>query len=90
MNQKFILNEEIRQMDIHKWLLSEKCGYNLGDWAYFDWIKKYAEPFRIWAMTIPDDCICCGLCSTKESTCSNPFNNHRIQFLTKSPPSGLQ
>jgi hypothetical protein len=35
--------EEIRK---HKWIESEKVGYDLGQCACIDWIKKHAASFR--------------------------------------------
>ena len=30
----------------HKWIESEKAGYDLGDHAVWDWVQKYAHEFR--------------------------------------------
>lgn len=35
--------EEIRK---HRWIESEKAGFDLGDSVCLDWIKKYAKSFR--------------------------------------------
>lgn len=35
----------------HKWIESEKAGYDVGDCAFIDWIKKYAAIFREWYET---------------------------------------
>jgi hypothetical protein len=37
---------EIHEMEIHKWIESEKQKHDLGDEAICDWIKKYASTFR--------------------------------------------
>ena len=79
---KYTNREEIRQMDIFKWIESEKCGYDLGDQAYITWIEKYASSFRKFANTLPELCVECGLrCNKDSSECIKPFNEHRIKFL---------
>ena len=45
--------EEIHQIQMeeilkHKWLLSEKCGYDMGEEAVWDWITRYAARFRVY------------------------------------------
>jgi hypothetical protein len=40
------LEEEIHQMEIHKWIESEKACMDLGEAALHDWIIKYAVNFR--------------------------------------------
>lgn len=75
--------EEIRQMNIHRWIESEKAGKNLGEDAYIDWIKRYAASFREWVTSLPEDCVGCGNCG-KELTggdCHQPFNENRIKFI---------
>ena len=47
-NQKRIqfLNDQIHEMEKHKYIESEKAGKDLGDSALLDWIIKYAASFR--------------------------------------------
>lgn len=45
---KLCLEMQKSEMQKHKWLESEKIGYDLGAAAYYDWIKKYAINFRKW------------------------------------------
>jgi hypothetical protein len=40
------LLEEIHQMEIHKWIESEKANRDLGEEALHDWINKHAAKFR--------------------------------------------
>jgi len=75
--------EEINQMNRHKWLESEKARYDLGQEAYFDWIRRYAVIFRKWANSLPCHCIGCGHCSGSEKECETPFNEHRLNFIQK-------
>ena len=42
--QKY-LNAEIKEIEIHKWIESEKVGYDLGNEAVIDWIKNHAPHF---------------------------------------------
>lgn len=37
---------QIEEIDRHKWIESQKAGYDLGDLAVFDWVEKYAATFR--------------------------------------------
>lgn len=37
---------QIEEMEKHKWIESEKAGYDLGEAARIDWVKKYAAKFR--------------------------------------------
>lgn len=37
---------QIQEILTHKWLESEKVGYDLGDAAVLDWISRYAALFR--------------------------------------------
>jgi len=46
MNQADILREELVEILKHKWIESEKAGYDLGDKAVWDWVQKYAHEFR--------------------------------------------
>jgi hypothetical protein len=46
MNQVDILREELVEILKHKWIESEKAGYDLGDKAVWDWVQKYAHEFR--------------------------------------------
>jgi hypothetical protein len=46
MNQSDILRKELEEILKHKWLESEKAGYDLGDQAVWDWVEKYAHEFR--------------------------------------------
>lgn len=74
--------EQVRHMDIHKWILSERRGCDLGQEAYFDWIARYAAKFSKWAFTLPDTCIGCGACdSTGE--CPMPFHEKRLEKLNQ-------
>lgn len=34
------------EMQKHKWIESEKAGFDLGESACLDWVKKYAKIFR--------------------------------------------
>lgn len=37
---------QIDEMEKHKWIESEKAGYDVGPAAHIDWVKKYAAQFR--------------------------------------------
>ena len=46
INQVEILRLELEEILKHKWIESEKAGYDLGDQAVWDWVKNYAGEFR--------------------------------------------
>lgn len=46
MTQTEILRKELEEILKHKWIESEKAGYDLGDQAVWDWVEKYAHEFR--------------------------------------------
>jgi len=37
---------QIAEINKHKWIESEKAGYDLGEAAAFDWVARYAKPWR--------------------------------------------
>lgn len=37
---------QLREMERHKWIESEKAGRDLGEDAVFDWVRRYAVSFR--------------------------------------------
>ncbi len=41
---------QIDEINRHKWIESQKAGYDLGDRAIFDWIDRHAESFRRYIM----------------------------------------
>jgi len=43
--QKF-MEEQKHQMEIHKWIESEKAKRDLGDLPLLDWVTKFAAIFR--------------------------------------------
>ncbi|MBI5607129.1 MAG: hypothetical protein HY879_27675 [Deltaproteobacteria bacterium] len=46
MSDAEILHKELEEILKHKWIESEKAGYDLGDQAVWDWVQKYAHEFR--------------------------------------------
>jgi len=50
--EKAYIELEIRAMEKHKWIESEKFHRDLGDSSLRDWIKNYAENFsKFWRKT---------------------------------------
>lgn len=43
---KQYMADQIKEIEIHKWLESEKANRDLGDEAVKDWIEKHAAEFR--------------------------------------------
>jgi len=78
-----INKEQRRQIEIHKWIQSEKCGRDLADEAVLEWIEKYAPLFRKWAKTLPFTCVNCGSCPGPKSNgmCTRPFDEERLKFI---------
>lgn len=43
---------QIKEIERHKWIESEKAGKDLGHFAILDWIKNHAARFREeWTVT---------------------------------------
>jgi len=84
MNLVTINKEQKKQIEIHKWILSERAGHDLSEEACIDWVDHYAASFREWVKKIPDHCINCGNCSDCDknpSECNDPFNHNRLNKL---------
>lgn len=45
-NMKQYMSDQIKEMEIHKWIESERANRDLGEEALRDWIKNHAEEFR--------------------------------------------
>lgn len=43
---KKYMADQIKEMEIHKWIESEAAGHDLGEDALKDWILKHAVEFR--------------------------------------------
>lgn len=44
---KNYIEAQINEIEKHKWLESQKAGYDIGrNIAAYDWIKKYSKSFR--------------------------------------------
>ena len=46
MNLNDINKLQIEEIEKHKWIESEKAGYDLGENSVVDWIHRYAGKFR--------------------------------------------
>tara|TARA_R110001592_G_scaffold139093_3_gene358845 strand:+ start:229 stop:399 length:171 start_codon:yes stop_codon:yes gene_type:complete len=44
---------QCEEINKHKWIESEKAGFDLKDIACQDWIHKYAKQYKIWALKQP-------------------------------------
>ncbi len=77
--------EQARQIEKHKWLVSERAGKDMSESAVLEWVEKYAQAFRAWAETIPYECLKCGLCPEcpDRKECCQPFNEERLKRLKK-------
>ena len=40
------MSAQVKEIERHKWIESEKVGHDLGDSAVRDWISKHAKEFR--------------------------------------------
>jgi len=40
------LHMQMHEMEIHKWIKSEKAHHDLGEFSLYDWISNYSENFR--------------------------------------------
>ncbi|MCM8535247.1 MAG: hypothetical protein NE334_04870 [Lentisphaeraceae bacterium] len=43
MNTQGLIKQQIQEMDRHKWIESEKAGYDLGQEAFLDWIENHMD-----------------------------------------------
>ena len=43
---KKFMSDQIKEVEIHKWIESEKANRDLGEEAIKDWIEKHAADFR--------------------------------------------
>lgn len=43
---KQFMKDQIKEINVHKWIESEKAGHDLGQEAVLDWLKKYAKDYR--------------------------------------------
>ena len=75
--------EQKRQIEIYKWIESEKAGHDLSVEAEIAWVDKYARDFRAWVETIPFECKNCGLCPSdcNREECKDPFNEERLRRI---------
>jgi hypothetical protein len=75
--------EQARQINIYKWIESERAGKDVSDTATVEWIKKYAVSFRKWAESIPYECLKCGLCKSCDGReeCCRPFDEERLKRI---------
>jgi hypothetical protein len=91
MKLKYLNEEQVHQMSIHKWIRSEEVGHDIGECGNLDWARNYAAIFRDWAENLPLNCIQCGLTGCQgpddDSECSHPFCNERLNLLQKSFPT---
>jgi len=80
---KQVNTEQIRLIEIHKWIESERAGRDMSDAAVLEWVAKYGVSFRMWAETIPYGCVKCGLCSdaSDKEVCCQPFLKERLERL---------
>lgn len=44
--QKEFMVDQVKEIEKHKWIMSEQAGHDLGGDACVDWICKYAKQFR--------------------------------------------
>ena len=47
MDTKVLVEKQMEEMAKHKWIESEKAGYDLGDAAYLDWVDKYIDRIKM-------------------------------------------
>lgn len=87
---KYINDEQIHQMQVHRWIESQREGHDLGEAGNIDWVSKYAGAFREWVEHVPSQCIHCGLTGCQgpdeDGDCQNPFSEHRLNILKSRPP----
>jgi len=87
LNLRYINEEQRHQIELHKYLTSEKAGKDRAEEACLEWVKNFAPSFRKWAETIPENCVKCGYCGCNSMNaideCHDPFNPDRINKIDK-------
>lgn len=43
MDTKDFIKDQLQEMFKHKWIESEKVGYDLGEEAMLDWVEKHSQ-----------------------------------------------
>lgn len=52
-NFKRFMQKQCEEINKHKWIESEKAGYDLDRIACQDWIKNHAKQYKSWALKQP-------------------------------------
>jgi len=42
-----LIDAQLKEMKRHKWIESEKAGFDLGDKALLDWVDNYSKDYQI-------------------------------------------
>ena len=79
---RYVNGEQRKRMLDHKYIESQKSGYDLGETAIFGWVDKYAASFRDWAESIPYKCFECGRCGVgmDGKECPYPYDPERLRL----------
>jgi hypothetical protein len=82
---EMVNREQIKLIEIYKWIASERAQHDLGEEAILAWVYKYAPQFRKWAEDITYTCVHCreGCVNSIDGMCQQPFDKDRIKFLGK-------
>jgi len=85
MKLKYFNEEQKHQIEIHKWIKSEKEGHDVGEFGCIDWVKNYAAIFKEWSECVPVNCIHCEHSGCpgpdKDNECIHPFCPNRLNLL---------
>jgi hypothetical protein len=54
MNTRDLIEEQLAEMSKHKWIESEKVGYDLGEEAMLEWVEKYSQMGRLKKKRMPE------------------------------------
>ncbi|MCM8543552.1 MAG: hypothetical protein NE328_25005 [Lentisphaeraceae bacterium] len=46
METKELITKQLDEMAKHRWIESEKVGYDLGEKAMLDWVDKYSDQLK--------------------------------------------
>ena len=46
MNLRCYAQAQCEEMKKYRWIESEKAGFDIGECAYVEWIRKYAKSYR--------------------------------------------
>ena len=51
MDTKALIEKQLEEMSKHKWIESEKAGYDVGEEALLEWVDKHLDKVEVEKLT---------------------------------------